>query len=403
MNTLRWTDEFIDAMRHRTDPEADTTIAEILGGGESGSLKANEIFDLLTSNSDPMPPGIPPSLADFFEASKTLPSWADPKLIAEGERFFSRYGMLCVLVLICKSLPECYAGWRGAQVLYSTGRMNEKRGYRAGLAHRIVETAQFILDVMAEGGLGPEGRGMRTTQKIRLIHASIRYYLRKYEWDTETLGEPINQEDLAGTLLSFSVATLDGLAILNFDISRQEEEAYLHVWKVVGYVLGIDESLLPADIDDARELWRVIRQRQHVLNENKAEGGRELTKSLSDFIAQMLPGGSDGRLPLYLMRTLLDDNVAKILDLPSAPSEELAAVMQIVRHLAGPLEDAVEHSEIIADIAAFSSHWLMESLVHHWNDGKQVHFSIPPSLQGEWNVKSRWDIEINVFGHRLVL
>jgi hypothetical protein len=42
---------------------------------------------------------------------------------------------------------------------------------------RIVETAQFVLDVMAPDGLGHSGRGVRSAQKVRLMHAAIRHLI----------------------------------------------------------------------------------------------------------------------------------------------------------------------------------------------------------------------------------
>ena len=42
---------------------------------------------------------------------------------------------------------------------------------------RIFETAQFLFDVADEGGLGPEGRGVTTIQKVRLMHGGVRHLL----------------------------------------------------------------------------------------------------------------------------------------------------------------------------------------------------------------------------------
>jgi hypothetical protein len=123
-------------------------------------------------------------------------------LISQGEDVFGEFGLHLVAALFCASLPECYAVAKGAHVLVFTARMS-KHPFR-----RIVETAQFVIDVMSPDGLGEYGMGLRTAQKIRLMHAAIRHLCKtQADWNPDC-GEPINQEDLAGTLMTFSTVAL---------------------------------------------------------------------------------------------------------------------------------------------------------------------------------------------------
>ena len=133
-----------------------------------------------------------------------MPDWHDLDKIKAGQKLFSHYSPEIIVILFCKSLPECYCAEHAARVLDSTNLMTKF------VQRRIVKTAQFVLDVMAPGGLDPdnaEARGLRSAQKVRLLHASIRHLLLQEGWDTATCGKPINQEDLTGTLLSFSLLT----------------------------------------------------------------------------------------------------------------------------------------------------------------------------------------------------
>lgn len=205
----RWSDEFLDSMRMETDSYADKVVNDILHSTREEEY-ALKFFDFLIKNNDPIPDELPDIAKEYFKQTENLPPWADMNLIKKGEEIFNLYGPEFVLLLFCKSLPECYACWRGAQVLYDTGRLNEKRGNIEKakfnyLSRRIMETAQFVLNVMAPGGLVPDGLGIRATQKVRLMHAAIRHFIRKNEWDLDSWGEPINQEDLAGTLMAFSI------------------------------------------------------------------------------------------------------------------------------------------------------------------------------------------------------
>src|SRR5262245_15657081 len=74
-----------------------------------------------------------------------------------------------IMTLFCYGLPSCYAAAKGVQVLALTTRLFSNP------TRRVIETAQMVVDVMAPGGLAARGRGIRTAQKVRLMHAAVRY------------------------------------------------------------------------------------------------------------------------------------------------------------------------------------------------------------------------------------
>ena len=48
--------------------------------------------------------------------------------------------------------------------------------------------------------------------RVRLIHSHVRaMLLSRATWDSREYGKPINQEDMMGTLLAFSVNVLDSI------------------------------------------------------------------------------------------------------------------------------------------------------------------------------------------------
>src|SRR5262249_1816707 len=126
---------------------------------------------------------------------------------------------------------------------------------------RLFRTMQMVVDVMEPGGLGPQGYGIRTVQKVRLIHAAIRYHLLHAKWDG-SLGIPINQEDLAGTLLTFSFFPMEGLRKLGANISADAAQAYFETWCAVGRLLGVTPEMIPNDLEAAAELRDLICRRQ---------------------------------------------------------------------------------------------------------------------------------------------
>src|SRR5690242_17423434 len=187
MTDVRWANEFLDSMREVCDPPADEAVQSLFTQGLVGS--ANDLMKQLVAHETVTAEQLPVPLRGYFEQSAKMPSWADKELIREGQAVFSRCGSLSVVALVCASLPTCYAGAEGVQVLHLTARLE------TDAKRRIVETAQMVVDVMSPGGLEPDGWGIRDAQKVRLMHAAVRYLIRRSgRWNPEW-GQPINQED----------------------------------------------------------------------------------------------------------------------------------------------------------------------------------------------------------------
>ena len=57
---------------------------------------------------------------------------------------------------------------------------------------------------------------------------------------------PINQEDMAVTLLAFSYNVLVGVeAIRGAELPSGEQEAFLHLWRYMGHLMGVAEEHNP--------------------------------------------------------------------------------------------------------------------------------------------------------------
>ena len=151
---------------------------------------------------------------------------------------------------------------------------------------------------------------------------------------------PLNQEDLLGMLLSFSVTVFEVLERYGICWTAGEQEAYLHAWDVVGSYLGIgarassrgwsrasvgrkvaDEGWhgwRPPTVADTRGGLDRIRARQwidpsptSVLDTNawsSVRSGRVMTKALLDELAAAMPP-SLKLLPIAVMRALAPDVV----------------------------------------------------------------------------------------------
>ena len=249
-----------------------------------------------------------PAVRDFFTVHSHLPAWADRKRMAEGSAFLQKYVDSLLLLLGCYSLPYCYAAADGVQVLYLSQRI-QKDTY-----NRLLETAQFVLEVAKPEAFAPGGVGFLACNKIRLMHATIRFYtLHSGQWNPDW-GQPINQEDMAGTNLAMSYIPIRGLRKIQLNPEEYESEAYLHLWNVAGFLLGIREELLPSNLREAYHLDRLIAQR----NMRASEAGAALTKALIDSLTSAIPDSLPKNLPANQMRLLLGNDIADMLNVPAA-------------------------------------------------------------------------------------
>lgn len=301
---------FLDTMRYEADPLADKAVEAVYQSGNPHKLR--EILAGLEKNGTPVPQGLPEKIRSFFEISGQMPPWAQKSLMKKGVDFFSRYAGDLMMMLGLLSLPYDYAAAHGAQVLYLSERLHHNPG------KRLLETGQYILNVTAKNAFSSHGKAIRSAQKVRLMHAAIRYHIKQNgQWDLKKFGSPVNQEDMAGTNLSISLIPVRGLRKLNLKVSHEEMLAYVHLWNVAAYMMGVDERLLPDTAKEAFVLEKMIFGRHHA----PSEAGQNLTKSLIKFFEAQSKPGTSNMAPAY-MRYLLGEEIADWLSIPTCQIPE---------------------------------------------------------------------------------
>ena len=371
----KWTNQFLDSMREMTDPLADEVVTTVV---QSGGLEAfNQMMKQLVNNHDEIPTSLPPVVHEFFEQTKALPDWADQEKIVRGEQVFDLYGPEMVTMLFFVALPTAYAAKRGSHVLRITSELTKH------VHRRIFRTAQFILDVMQAGGLGPNGRGIQSAQKLRLLHASIRYYIaNKPEWKSKwdpAWGLPINQEDLAGTMMDFSVGVLRGLQRGRIRLSPEETEAYIHCWKVIGHILGICPDLMPENVEDAFDLADTIIPRQL----GESDSGKLLMKDLIRFLQRFLPRPFYG-FPATATRYLVGDKIADMIEV--SPFDWTLALIKLQFLLFDIAERLKQRFPGLQTYIRFVTWNLFDRVVIFEEGNQGTSLQIPDYLRKHWRL-----------------
>ncbi|AZG45030.1 oxygenase MpaB family protein [Gordonia insulae] len=241
----------------RSDEVADAVIAEMherrIGWTQLLAMVGNDPDD----PDDPDDPAMPPALGALIRSASTPPAWFDPSLAEAGARAWWRFGTLQSSTLY-QSLIYGYKAQGFVRPLAATGRLGE------GTLERVQNTARWVAEATTPGSMRPGAPGWVATIRIRLLHALIRDHLLRDRagsgdvWDVDAWGVPINQTYSALTISGgFLVLPLTIARDLGIRYSSAERAAITHLWRWIGWVIGVDDERLPADFAAARELFTI--------------------------------------------------------------------------------------------------------------------------------------------------
>ncbi|MDL9938140.1 oxygenase MpaB family protein [Gordonia sp. ABSL1-1] len=232
------------------DPAADAVIAEMfseVGWSWSDIVAALDDPDGLDS--------APPALRAFGKQACSPPEWFDDALLRAGADAWWRFGSLQSSTLY-QSLIYGYQARGFIKPLVSTGRLTE------GTWDRVQATARWVTLATAPGLMTPGAAGWVETLRIRLVHAMVRHHLRSDpDWDDAAWGVPINQTYAQLTITAgFLVLPMRIAKDFGIRYSRAELEAITHMWRWIGWVMGVDDELLPTSFGDAQLTYRISQQ-----------------------------------------------------------------------------------------------------------------------------------------------
>jgi len=228
------------------DPLADAVadLATKMDGAELRQLISRALDQGIDSIDNP-----PAELKALFDQVDHVPAWVDQEQLVLASETVRRTGNLGGYVLRNFALMGGYQSSAINKPLVFTGALD------ASAANRIAETNSFWIDITREGGAARFEPGVKTAIRVRIMHAMLRVRIQQNpEWSNEKWGIPINQADMLATNLAFSSLFTDGSRLLGFHISKKEARAVLHLWRYVGYLLGISIDRMPTTERAARRL-----------------------------------------------------------------------------------------------------------------------------------------------------
>ena len=190
----------------------------------------------------------PESLQRYFrEVDSKIPEWV------EFENFRP------AVIGFHKNMPEILVAFVTAALLEGFTTLISKSFYLTGRVHSDNATRRFkqnnrhLLEIFLPGGLRREGDGYRLSARIRFVHAMVRRLLKESDiWDTEAWGTPLSAAHIGLAVSIFSAQILKHSISLGAIYTQEERESFVKVFRYTGYIMGVPESILMKDENEAR-------------------------------------------------------------------------------------------------------------------------------------------------------
>ena len=231
------------------DPEADAVIEQLAPLGQE---KATQFFRAALDKRDAsVLQEAPPLVRDFFARTESPPDWLDLSALTPACRMFHRNSRLVLGAFVGGVLVEGFST-NISKSFFITGRVRDQ-GIR-----RLKQNNRHLIEIFMPGGLERGGDGWKLSVRIRMIHAQVRYLLKNSEdWDTGSWGVPLSAAHVGFAITAFSARLLKHMKTLGAEYNDDERESFMEVWRYSGYLMGIPETILFRDEQDALKLFEI--------------------------------------------------------------------------------------------------------------------------------------------------
>ncbi len=237
------------AHTHIGDPLGEAMVRDL---AELGSAESRRLLEAaMNQEGDEALRNAPASLHAFFEDAEKLPDWLNYADFASGVRMFHRNSSMILAAFVAGVLIEGFTT-NIAKSFFITGRVRDQGSRRLGQNNR------HMMEIFLPGGLYRHGDGWKLSVRIRIVHAQIRQLLLDSDdWDYAAWGLPVSGAHLGFAVSTFSARLLQHMKTLGAKYSDEEYASFMAVWRYAGYLMGIPESILFHDADEALELYDI--------------------------------------------------------------------------------------------------------------------------------------------------
>ena len=236
-------------IKHTTigDPELDPIMEEL-----SAALSPAELHRFIGAGIEQNEEALreaPAALRDFFQNLRE-PPWVYYEGFRPGIRAFHENVDLMLTAFVTGVLVEGFSTLI-AKSFNITGRV-------ATTKRRLQQNNRHMLEIFFPGNLQRSGEGWKLSTRIRFVHTRIRGLLAKSDaWNHEAWGTPLSAAHLGFAISVFSKRLLEYSAMLGAKFNKEEGESVLAVWRYAGYLMGIPETILYTNGEDAEKMYKL--------------------------------------------------------------------------------------------------------------------------------------------------
>lgn len=271
----------LDAGLHQGDVLAGAAITEMFELADFSWRDVQSILDDPLTRID----DAPPALRALLDAARTPPPWFDSAIADAGGRAWWKFGTLQSGTLY-QSLIYGYQARGFVRPLVATGQLADHT------YDRVLSTGRWVALATAPGQMAPGNPGWSHTLRIRLIHAMVRHHLvTEGDWNVTEWGVPINQTysalTIGGGFLALPMMVAGDLGI---QYSAAEREAIAHLWRWIGWVIGVEDALLPKSFAAAQQLFEIGAQFELEPDESSKTLTRALLREGYRIEIPLMPG-----------------------------------------------------------------------------------------------------------------
>ena len=235
-------------LKHTTlgDPGLDPVMEEL------SSIPPHELHQFIEAGieqQDEILHKAPQALRDFFKNFEE-PPWLVYEAFRPGVRAFHGNVDLMLVAFVTGVLVEGFSTLI-AKSFNITGRV-------ASTKRRLQQNNRHMMEIFFPGGLQRKGDGWKLSMRIRFVHSRIRGLLVKSDdWNHETWGAPVSAAHLGFAISVFSKRLLEYSSLVGAKFSKEEKESVLAVWRYAGYLMGIPETILYTNGEEAEKIYKI--------------------------------------------------------------------------------------------------------------------------------------------------
>lgn len=230
------------------DPEADAMMEDL---GAIPAREARRFIEAGMDGEEDVLKDAPRSLVSLFKKLDIPPDWVDPSSFIPGIRMFHRNSRVVLVGFVGGVLVEGFAT-NISKSFFITGRLRDQ-GVR-----RLKQNNRHMVESFLPGGLGRDGDGLKLSVRVRIIHAQIRRLLKDADdWDSEAWGVPLSAAHMGYSITAFSARLLRHMKGLGATFDDEERESFMAVWRYIGYLMGIPETILFRNEEEALRVFEI--------------------------------------------------------------------------------------------------------------------------------------------------